>query len=65
MTSALDGVSDRRHGRAALYPAERIAGTHWAGGCVDRRAGLDTEARGKNLFASAGDRNLIARSFSL
>jgi hypothetical protein len=46
-------------------PADRIAGTHWATGCVDRRAGLDTEARGKNLFASAGDRNSIARSFSL
>jgi hypothetical protein len=46
MTSALDGVSGQRHAPAALYPRERTPRTHWVGGWVGLRDGLDTEARG-------------------
>jgi hypothetical protein len=38
LTSALDGVSGQRHG-------ERTPGTHWIGGWVGPRAGLDVGAR--------------------
>jgi hypothetical protein len=41
------GVSGQRHAPTALYPGERIPGTHCTGGSVDLRAGLDTEDRGK------------------
>jgi hypothetical protein len=47
-------VSGQRHAPAALYPGERTPGTHWTGGWVDPRAGLDTEARGKILFPLPG-----------
>jgi hypothetical protein len=50
--------------RPLFTPGERTLGTHWTGGWVDPRASLDTEARGKILFASAGDRTLIVRSSS-
>jgi hypothetical protein len=56
------GVSSQRHAPAALYPLLKDPGTHCAGGWVGPRAGLDTEDRGKMLFASAGDRTLIVRS---
>jgi hypothetical protein len=36
------GVSGQRHAPAALYPPEMIPGTHWTGGWVGPRAGLDT-----------------------
>jgi hypothetical protein len=49
LTSALVGVSGQRHAPAVLYPWERTPGTHWIGGCMGVRAGLDTEARGKIL----------------
>jgi hypothetical protein len=39
---------------AALYPRERISGTHWTGSWVGLRAGLDTEARGKILRLCQG-----------
>jgi hypothetical protein len=61
MTSAVDGVSGR-HALAALYPRERIPGTHWTGGWVGPRAGLDTRGYRRNPFASAGDRTSTARS---
>jgi hypothetical protein len=50
LTSALDGGewSASRPGRA-FTPGERTPGTHWRGGWVGPRAGLDTEARGKIL----------------
>jgi hypothetical protein len=53
LTSALDGgVSGQRHAPAALYPpGERTPGTHWTGGWVGPRAGLDTGARRKILCA--------------
>jgi hypothetical protein len=38
-----------RHGRA-LSPEESTPGTHWTGGWVGLRAGLDTEAREKVLW---------------
>jgi hypothetical protein len=43
------GVSGERHFPAALYPQERTPGTHWTGGWVGPRAGLDTEASGKTI----------------
>jgi hypothetical protein len=45
-TSALDGVSVQRHAPAALYSRGKDLITHWTGGWVGPRAGLDTEARG-------------------
>jgi hypothetical protein len=59
------GVSGQRHSQdRAFTPGERNPGTHCTGGWVGPRAGLDTEARGKNPFASVGDRTSIARSSS-
>jgi hypothetical protein len=46
----------------SVTPRQRFApGTHWIGGWVRLRAGLDTEARG-NFFTSAGDRALAVQS---
>ena len=39
-TAALEGVSRQQHAPAALYPRER-PGTHFTGGWVGRRTGLD------------------------
>jgi hypothetical protein len=44
LSSSLDGVSSQRHAPAALYHQQRIPVTHWIGGWVGLRAGLDTEA---------------------
>jgi hypothetical protein len=44
LTAALDGVSGQRHN------PEMAPYTHWIGGWVGLRAGLDTEARGKLLY---------------
>jgi hypothetical protein len=51
-TSTLDGGewSASRLSRA-LAPRERTPGTHFTGGWVDPRAGLDTEVGGKILSA--------------
>jgi hypothetical protein len=43
------GVSGQRHAPAVLYPRGKDPGTHFTGGWVGPRAGLDTEARGKIL----------------
>jgi hypothetical protein len=40
--------------RPRFTPGERTPGTHWTGGWVDPRAGLDTEARGKILCPCRG-----------
>jgi hypothetical protein len=40
-----------------LYPGERIPGTHWIGGWVSLRAGLDKRLEEKS-FASTGDQIL-------
>jgi hypothetical protein len=42
------GLSGQLHAMAALYPRGNDHGTHWIGGWVACRAGLDTEARRKN-----------------
>jgi hypothetical protein len=41
------GVSGKRHAPAVLYPRGKDPGTHWIGGWVDPRAGLDAGARRK------------------
>jgi hypothetical protein len=43
------GVSGQHHALAALYPREKTPGTHWIGGWVGPRAGLDADAREKIL----------------
>jgi hypothetical protein len=40
--------------RPRFSPGERTPGTHYTGGWVCPRAGLDTEVSGKSPFASAG-----------
>jgi hypothetical protein len=45
LTSTLDGVGGQRHASATLYPRKRSSSSHWIGGWVGLRAGLDTEAR--------------------
>jgi hypothetical protein len=40
VTAALEGVSGQQHALAALYPRER-PGTHFTGGWVGPKAGLD------------------------
>jgi hypothetical protein len=47
-------VSGQRHARPRYTPGERTPGTHWTGGWVGPRAGLDTEARGKLLSPLPG-----------
>jgi hypothetical protein len=42
-------VSGQLHAPAGLPPGERAAGTHWIGGWVDPRAGLDDEQKRKFL----------------
>jgi hypothetical protein len=51
-------VSGQRHAPAALCPEERIPDTHYTGGWVGPRAGLDTEDRGKILCPCRGS-NLV------
>jgi len=49
MTAALEGVSGQQQALAALYPRER-PGTHFAGGWVSLRAGLD----GRKISSAPG-----------
>jgi hypothetical protein len=49
LTSALDGVNGLRQALAAFNPRERTPFTHWIGGWVDLRDGLDTAAKGNIL----------------
>jgi hypothetical protein len=55
------GVSGQHNAPAALYPGERTPGTHWTGGWVGLRAGLDAEAR-KKFSASVGDQTPVVQS---
>jgi hypothetical protein len=54
-TSALDGRewSASRPGRT-LAPGKGAPGTHWTGGWIGPRAGLETEVRGKILSPLPG-----------
>jgi hypothetical protein len=54
LTSALDRVSGQRHAPAVLTPRERTSDTHWIGVWVGPRAGLDTEATGRNPLSVSG-----------
>jgi hypothetical protein len=55
-------MSGQRHALATIYSGERTASTHWIGGWVGLRAGLNTEAREKNPLSLPG---IETRSFSL
>jgi hypothetical protein len=48
------GVSGQCHAPAAIYLWGKTPGTHWTGGWVGPRAGLDTEVRGKILLPLLG-----------
>jgi hypothetical protein len=48
------GMSGQRQAPAALYLREWTPGTHWSGGWVGPRAGLDTDARGEILLPLPG-----------
>jgi hypothetical protein len=48
------GVNGQHHAPAAFYPWEKFPGTHWTGGWVGPKAGLDAEARGKILCLCRG-----------
>jgi hypothetical protein len=47
-------VSGQRHAWPHFSPGERTPGTHRTGGWVGPRAGLDTEATGKNPLPLPG-----------
>jgi hypothetical protein len=51
--SALDGVSGQCHAQAAPYPRGKEPNTHWIGGWVGLKAGLNTDAR-KNFCPLPG-----------
>jgi hypothetical protein len=48
------GVSGQRQAPAALYPRGKDPSTHWTGGWVGPRAGLDAEAGRKILCLCRG-----------
>jgi hypothetical protein len=49
------GVNGQRHAPAARFiPGEKTPGTHWIGGWVGLRAGLDAGARRKIFFPCPG-----------
>jgi hypothetical protein len=53
-TSALDGMNSEREARPRFSPRERTPGTHFTGGWVGPRAGLDTEVREKIISPLPG-----------
>jgi hypothetical protein len=55
------GLSGQHHAPAVLYPQEWTPGTHFIGGWVGPRAGLDTEDR-KKSFAPARDQTPVVQS---
>jgi hypothetical protein len=58
-------VSGQRHAPAALYTQESSAGTHYTGGWVGLRAGLDTGARrGSNPCHPVRSQTLYYPSYS-
>jgi hypothetical protein len=61
LTSALHGVSGQYHAPAVLYPQESTPVTHWIGGLLGLRAGLDTEAKLQS-FATDEDRSTVVQT---
>jgi hypothetical protein len=58
------GLSGQRHAPAALYSRERTPGTHYIGGWVGPRAGLDAEIRGKEAgYQHENNTVTIAKQF--
>jgi hypothetical protein len=55
------GDSGQFHVLAALYPWGKDPGTHWIGGWVGPRAGMDAEARRK-ILSPARDRTPVVQS---
>jgi hypothetical protein len=45
------GVNGQRHPAVAINPRKITPGTHWIGGWVAPRAGVDTEAK-KEVFSA-------------
>jgi hypothetical protein len=43
-------VNGQRYAPAAVPPGERVPNTHWIGGCVGSRAGLDAVAKRTKSF---------------
>jgi hypothetical protein len=43
-------VSCQIYAPAAITPGKRVPGTHWMGGLVDSRAGLDAMEKSKNVL---------------
>jgi hypothetical protein len=54
LTSTLDGVSCQCHFPAALYPRGKDPCTHWIGAWVGLGAGVDIQARERNLCLCRG-----------
>jgi hypothetical protein len=54
LTWALDGVNCQRHAPTALNLRVWTSGTHWIGGLVGLRDGVDTDARRKILCVCSG-----------
>jgi len=44
------GMSGQLNVAAALPPGIRTPGTHWIGGCMDPRAGMDAVVKRTNLI---------------
>jgi hypothetical protein len=57
-------VSRQIHAPATLYPQERTPGTHWLGGWMGLRNGLDTVTR-ENFYASVEDRTPVVQSVAV
>jgi hypothetical protein len=55
LTSALDGGEWSASRPGHFTPGERAQGTHWTGGWVDPRAGLDAVVRRKRIPEPPGN----------
>jgi hypothetical protein len=51
-------VSGQLYAPAALPPRERVPGTHWIGGRVDPRSGLDAAVMKRKFPSSSRESNL-------
>jgi hypothetical protein len=53
-TLVLDGLCDQPQSRPRFTPGEKTSDTHWTGGWVGVRSGLDTEATENILLPLPG-----------